>query len=65
MAEVCRSHGISQGTSYRWKAHYGGLQVSHLQRLRELEEENRRLTHIVADLALDTTALKDVLSKQA
>lgn len=64
VAEVCRSHGISQGTYYRWKAQYGGMQVSQLQRLRQLEEENRRLKHIVADLTLDNTALKDVLRKK-
>ena len=61
--ELCRRHGISQQTFYRWKAKYGGLEVSDAQRLRQLEEENRKLKHVVADLTLDNRALKDVLSK--
>jgi putative transposase len=65
VAEVCRSHGVSQGTYYRWKAQYGGMQVSQLQHLRQLEDENRRLKQIVADLTLDNVALKDVLRKKA
>ncbi len=63
VAEVCRQHGISEGTYYRWKAQYGGLEVSQLRRLRQLEEENRRLKHIVADLTLDNTALKEIATK--
>ena len=61
--ELCRRRGISQQTFYRWKAKYGGLEVSDAQRLRALEDENRRLKRLVADLALDNAALKDVLSK--
>ncbi len=61
VAELCRGQGISEATFYRWKAQYGGLEVSQLQRLRQLEDENRRLKQIVADLTLDNTALKDVL----
>ncbi len=61
VAELCRSQGISEATFYRWKAQYGGLEVSQIQRLRQLEDENRRLKQIVADLTLDNTALKDVL----
>ncbi len=61
VAEICRSQGISEATFYRWKAQYGGLEVSELRRLRQLEDENRRLKQIVADLTLDNTALKDVL----
>jgi putative transposase len=61
--ELCRRQGISQQTFYRWKAKYGGLEVSDAQRLRALEDENRRLKRLVADLALDNAALKDVLSK--
>ncbi len=61
VAEICRSQGISEATFYRWKAQYGGLEVSQLQRLRQLEDENQRLKQIVADLTLDNTALKDVL----
>jgi putative transposase len=60
VAEVCRQHGISEGTYYRWKAQYGGLEVSQLRRLRQLEDENRRLKHLVADLTLDNAALKDI-----
>ena len=63
VAEVCRQHGISEGTYYRWKAQYGGLEVSQLRRLRQLEEENRRLKQIVADLTLDNTALKELTTK--
>lgn len=63
VAEVCRQHGISETTYYRWKAQYGGLEVSQLRRLRHLEEENQRLKQIVADLTLDNTALKAIASK--
>lgn len=61
--ELCRRHGISQQTFYRWKAKYGGLEVGDAQKLKALEDENRRLKRLVADLALDNAALKDVLSK--
>lgn len=61
--EVCRQHGISEGTYYRWKAQYGGLEVSQLRRLRHLEDENRRRKQIVADLTLDNAALKDIATK--
>ncbi len=61
VAAICRSQGISEATFYRWKAQYSGLEVSELRRLRQLEDENRRLKQIVADLTLDNTALKDVL----
>jgi putative transposase len=63
-AEICRQHGISNATYYKWKAKYGGLQVSEARRLRQLEDENRRLKHIVADLTLDNQALKTVLAKK-
>ena len=56
-------HGISQQTFYRWKAKYGGLEVSEAQRLRQLEEENRKLKQLVAEQALDIVAFKAVLSK--
>lgn len=62
-SELCRRLGISQETLYRWKRKYGGLEVSEARRLRELEEENRRLKRLVAEQALDVLALKDVLSK--
>jgi putative transposase len=63
VGEVCRQHGISDATYYRWKAQYGGLGVSELRRLRHLEEENPKLKQIVADLTLDNRALKDIASK--
>jgi putative transposase len=63
-AEVCRKHGISDATFYKWKAKYGGLEVSEARRLRQLEDENRRLKQIVADLTLDNQALKTVLAKK-
>ena len=63
LAEVCRAGGISDATYYRWKAQYGGLEVSQLRRLRQLEEENRKLKQVVADLTLDKRALKDVAAK--
>jgi len=61
--ELCRRHGISEKTYYRWKAQYGGLQISEAKKLKALEEENRRLKRIVADQALNLAALKDVLGK--
>lgn len=62
-AEVCREHGISQNTFYKWKSKFGGMNVSEAQRLRQLEAENAKLKRIVADQALDNIALKDLLSK--
>ena len=62
-SEVCRKNGISEGTFYKWKDKFGGLSVSEVRRLRVLEEENRRLKHIVADLTLDVRALKEINSK--
>ena len=63
IGDVCRELGISDATFYRGKAQYGGLEVSQLHRLRQLEDENRRLKQIVADLTLDNRALKDVATK--
>lgn len=63
VTELCRKHGISDATFYNWRSRYGGLEISELRRLRQLEEENRRLKGIVADQALDIRALKDVLAK--
>lgn len=62
--DVCRKHGISDATYYNWKAKYGGMTVSDARKLRTLEEENRRLKHIVADLTLDNQALKAVVEKK-
>lgn len=63
-AEVCRKHGISSATFYKWKAKFGGLDVSDARRLKALEDENARLKKIVADLTLDNTMLKDIASKK-
>jgi putative transposase len=63
-AEICRQHGISANTFYNWRAKYGGLEVSEAQRLKQLEEENRKLKRIVADQALDLVMLRDVVSKK-
>jgi len=63
VAKLCRKHGISDATFYTWRSKYGGLEVSELRRLRQLEEENGRLKGIVAEQALDIRALKDVLAK--
>ena len=62
--ELCRQHGICEQTYSRWKAKYGGLEVSEARRLRQLEDENRRLKQIVADLTLDNQVLKGVLAKK-
>lgn len=64
IAEVCREHGISEPTLYRWRSKYGGLEDSELRRLKELEAENRRLRHVVSEQALDIAALKEVVSKK-
>jgi len=64
VADVCRERGVSQGTYFRWKSKYGGMEVSEARRLRELEEENRRLKHAVADLTLDKQILKEALSRK-
>ena len=61
--EVCRRHGISEQTFYRWKAKYGGMQASEAQKLRTLEDENRRLKKLLAESMLDVSALKDLLGK--
>ena len=64
VADLCRSHGITEQTYYRWKAKYGGLERSELQRLKQVEDENRRLKHIVAEQTLDLQALKAVVAKK-
>ena len=63
--ELCRRHGISEQTFYRWKAKYGGLEVNEARRLRQLEHENGRLKRLVADLTLDNQALKELVGKKA
>ena len=64
MNEVCREYGISDATYYNWKAKYGGMEVSDIKRLKELEEENRRLKQMFADLSLKHEALKDIVEKK-
>ena len=64
VAEVCRKMGISEATFYNWKKKYGGLGVSELRRLKQLEEENRQLKKLVADISLDKQMLQDVLAKK-
>jgi putative transposase len=63
-AEVCRRHGISPGTFYKWKAKYGGMEVSDARKLRALEAENGRLKKLLAEAMLDNAILKDVTSKK-
>lgn len=65
VAELCRKHGISAATYYNWKSKYSGVEVSELQRLRELEAENARLKRMYADLALENAAIKDVLNRKS
>ena len=63
ISDLCRKYGFSDATYYNWKAKYGGMGVSEIKRLKQLEDENRRLKQIVADLTLDNQALKAVVSK--
>lgn len=62
--DICRELGINRATFYNWRKRYGGLETNELKRLKELEEENRKLKAMYADLALDHKILKDVLSKK-
>lgn len=64
VADVCRKLGVSEPTFYSWKKKYAGMGVAELRRVKQLEEENRRLKHLVADLTLDKQMLQDVLSKK-
>lgn len=61
---ICRELGISRSTLYQWRSKYGGMEVSQVRRLRELEEENRKLKQMYADLALDNQILRDVIEKK-
>ena len=63
VADLAREHGVSEATIYTWKSKYGGLEVSDAQGLRQLEQENRRLKNLVADLSLDKEVLKAVITK--
>lgn len=62
--EVCREYGISDATYYNWKAKYGGMEASDIKRLKELEDENRRLKSMFADLSLEHRILKDIVEKK-
>lgn len=62
--DVCREYSISDATYYQWKSKYGGMQASDIRKLRELEDENRRLKQMYADLSLENRALKDVIAKK-
>jgi putative transposase len=62
--DICREHSISDATFYNWKAKYGGLQVSEVRRMKDLEEENSKLKRIVANLTLENDAIKTVLEKK-
>lgn len=62
--DVCRELGISETTYYNWKTKYGGMEASDIRRLKELEEENRRLKQMYADLSLENQALKDIVKKK-
>lgn len=63
-SELCRQYGISPATFYKWKSKYGGLEASDVRRLKELEDENRRLKQLYAEACLDNVALKDLLTKK-
>ena len=62
--EVCREYGMSDATYYNWKAKYGGMTASDIKRLKELEQENRRLKQMYPDMSLENRALKDVIEKK-
>jgi len=63
-ADLCREHGISQATFYNWKAKYGGLQLSEVKRMKELEQENSKLKKMYAELSMENYALKDLIEKK-
>ena len=65
VGDGCRSHGISEATYYRWKTKYGGMDVNQLRRLQQLEDENRRLKGLVADLTLDKHMLAEALKRKS
>lgn len=64
VSDVCRKHGVSHQTFYVWKSKYGGMSVSDIKRLKELENENAKLKKMFADMALENHALKDLLEKK-
>lgn len=64
VAELCRKHGVSDASIYKWKAKFGGMDVSEAKRLKSLEDENAKLKRLLADAMLDNAALKDLLGKK-
>lgn len=64
VSELCRKHGVSDASIYKWKAKYGGMDVSEAKRLKALEDENAKLKRMLADAMLDNVALKDLLGKK-
>jgi len=64
VADLCRKHGVSDASIYKWKSKYGGLEVGEAKRLRSLEEENAKLKRMLAEAMLDNVALKDLLGKK-
>ncbi len=64
VADLCRKHGVSSASLYKWKARYGGMDVSEAKKLRALEDENAKLKRLLADAMLDNSALKDLLGKK-
>ena len=64
VSELCRKHGVSDASIYKWKAKYGGMEVSEAKKLRALEDENAKLKRMLADAMLDNVALKDLLGKK-
>lgn len=64
VSELCRKHGVSDASIYKWKAKFGGLDVSDAKRLKALEDENAKLKRLLADAMLDNAALKDLLGKK-
>jgi len=63
VADLCRKHGICEGTFFRWKSKYGGMEISDIRKMKELEVENNRLKRIVAQYALENEAMREVLKK--
>jgi putative transposase len=64
VADLCRKHGVSDASIYKWKARFGGMEISETKRLRTLEDENTRLKRLLADAMLDNAALKNLLGKK-
>ena len=63
VSELCRKHGVAQNTIYKWRSKYGGMELSDIKKLKELEDENRKLKQMYADLSLENHVLKDLIEK--